>query len=68
MAGLSLTQIITCPKCDQDFEGAFNFPDRVEVVQDITDDDITPQDTICPKCGHLFQTQFEGWHAHDDAG
>lgn len=63
-------KILTCPKCDTDFMHPFEFPNRVESRQDITDDDVEPEHVQCPRpaCGYEFEAEWEGWSSHDDAG
>jgi hypothetical protein len=65
---LALESNLDCPACDTIFDHVFTFPDRVEVREDITEEDLADVLMTCPGCGHQWLEHWQGWIAHDDAG
>lgn len=63
---LQLDVLLDCPKCEETFDFVFQAPEDVYDLEDLID---APEAVAeCPKCGHKWKAQYEGWVAHEDAG
>lgn len=63
---LQLDSIVTCPECETDFDAVFTAAEGVYEREDLIDAPV--QRVVCPKCGHAWDAEWEGWLAHEDAG
>lgn len=63
---LIFTENVSCPVCEEVFEGQFVDDTWSLSVQDMT---VAPfGDHECPECGNEFISTFTGWMFYSEAG
>lgn len=64
---LTREQTLDCPQCGAMFDEIYEAPPGVYEVEDL-DDEMPGKESTCPGCGYVWETEYEGWRAHHDAG
>lgn len=65
-ARLSFTENVTCPACEETFEGFF-----IDYTQSLTVQDIAEPprgDHLCGWCGFSWESEMTGWTFFSEAG
>jgi hypothetical protein len=63
---LTFSENVTCPRCEEIFDGLFVDHTESHSVEDLTDPPVGEH--VCPECGLAFSTEMTGWMFFTEAG